>query len=157
MSEKNINTAKEDAVVSEKEEKQSARTFSQEEVNAIVQKRLAEEKSRNSEQEKAQTAADEREQKLAEREKALEISERKFKAKTEFEKIGIPEGFLDFLNYSSDDEMMESIKKLTELLKASGLDRVKANNVPRVNVGGSDHNSGSSSGTDPFVKGIKGI
>ena len=47
MSEKNINTAKEDAVVSEKEEKQSARTFSQEEVNAIVQKRLAEEKSRN--------------------------------------------------------------------------------------------------------------
>lgn len=155
MNEKNANTTKEE--IFEKEEKQSARTFSQEEVNAIVQKRLAEEKSRNSEHEKAQTAADERERQLEEREKALEISERKFKAKTEFEKSAIPEGFLDFLDYSSDDEMMNSIKKLTELLKGIGFDQSKNNNISRVNVGGSDHHSSRLTENDPFTKGIKGI
>lgn len=95
-------------------EKQEARTFSQEEVNAIVQKRLAEEKGKAQKQQ-ASPEADERDKVLQERENKLVLSERKFNAKQLLAEERLPTELIDFLDYSTDDTYKDSITKLSDI------------------------------------------
>ena len=95
-------------------EKQEARTFSQEEVNAIVQKRLAEEKGKAQKQQSS-SEVDEREKALCERENKLAISERQFTAKQLLADEKMPAELIDFLDYSTDESYKESITKLSDI------------------------------------------
>lgn len=59
---------------------------------------------------------EERESKLAEREKALELSERKFFAKELITRNDMSEELLDFIDYTSNDTIKESVEKLKKIL-----------------------------------------
>ena len=63
---------------------------------------------------------EERESKLAEREKALEIAERKFFAKDLLSSKSLPSELIDFLDYSSDETTKTSIEKLACILEKYG-------------------------------------
>ncbi len=85
-----------------------AKTFTQEQVNAIIGERLAKEKS------KADAALAEREQQFAEREKDLAKRELLFRAKEKLDKKGYPMELLEVLDVSSEeavDKALEVIQK----------------------------------------------
>lgn len=124
-------------------EKQEARTFSQEEVNAIVQKRLAEEKGKAQKQQ-ASPEADERDKVLQERENKLVLSERKFNAKQLLAEERLPTELIDFLDYSTDDTYKDSITKLSDIFSKCGIKDT-----------GLNHGSATKSGDDDFARILK--
>ncbi len=132
------------------ETKQGAKSFSQDEVNAIVQKRLAEEKAKNTEMAKAQTDFEEREKARSEREKAIELSEREFKAKNILSQNGYSHNFLEFINCSDDDTMNASINKLFELVTK----HIGNQKSARIIDTGLDH-GGCTAYDDNFMRGFK--
>lgn len=79
------------------------KTFTQEQVNAIVGERLAKEKIR------ADAALAEREQQIAQRELLLE-------AKEKMNEMGIPVELLDALNVSSKETMEKSLTTIKTVL-----------------------------------------
>ncbi len=130
-------------------EKQEARTFSQEEVNAIVQKRLAEEKGKAQKQQSS-SEVDEREKALCERENKLAISERQFTAKQLLADEKMPAELIDFLDYSTDESYKESITKLSDIFsKYTG---------PCVRIDtGLDHGTATKNSYDDFTRILKRI
>lgn len=85
-----------------------AKTFTQEQVNAIIGERLAKEKN------KADAAFAEREQQFAEREKDLAKRELLFRAKEKIDKKGYPLELLEVLDVSNEetvDRALEIIQK----------------------------------------------
>lgn len=79
------------------------KTFTQEQVNAIIGERLAKEKT------KADAALAEREQQIAQRELMLE-------AKEKMNEMGIPVELLDALNVSSKEAMEKSLTTIKTVL-----------------------------------------
>ena len=79
------------------------KTFTQEQVNAIIGERLAKEKTR------ADTALAEREQQIAQRELLLE-------AKEKMNEMGLPVELLDALNVSSKEAMEKSLTTVKAVL-----------------------------------------
>lgn len=131
-------------------EKQEARTFSQEEVNAIVQKRVAEEKAKA--QKQASPEVDEREKAFRERENKLAISERKFTAKQLLADEKMPAEFIDFLDYSTDESYKESITKLSDIFFKYGLKDTGA----RVTINtGLSHGTATKDSYDDFTRILK--
>ncbi len=109
------------AAVDTQEKKQESRSFTQDEVNAIVQKRLSEEKTKNTELLKAQAETDEREKQISEREKAVELQERKFTAKKLLNDKGLSAELAGFLDYSTEETALAGIEKLTEIIQSQKL------------------------------------
>lgn len=94
----------------EQDAQQAERTFTQEEVNRIVQERLARIKSE----------PNEKETELEQRSKDLEIRERKLKAKTIFSENRLPKELLDILDYSDDEKMNQNIEILEKAYSTGG-------------------------------------
>ena len=92
-----------------------AKTFTQEQLNAIVGERLAKEKS------KADAALAEREKQFAEREKQLANREALFDLKDQLKEMGLPAELLPVLNVSDK----KALDTALEALKTYIADRVK--------------------------------
>lgn len=131
-------------------EKQEARTFSQEEVNAIVQKRLAEEKGKTQKQQTS-PEADERDKDLQERENKLIISERKFNAKQALAESNLPAELVDFLDYSSDDSYKKSLEKLSDII----INYRNENPIHHYASTGLTHGTATASRDDDFARILK--
>lgn len=107
---------------------QQGKTFTQEDVNRIVQERLAKEKSKGSEE-------------LDKRAAELDKRERRMNAVDELRKNGLPDYLVDALNMETDEvfqQSMEAIKKMKgETAAAQG---VIIGSIPgTVKKGGSDN------------------
>lgn len=85
---------------------EAGKTFTQEEVNKIVQDRLA--------RQQAKVIADQNS--LEEREKALAIRELKADAREELRELGLPECTADILNFSSKKEYEQSLEAVQRVL-----------------------------------------
>lgn len=82
------------------------KTFTQEDVNRIVQERLAKERSK---------AAGNGDDELSKRAAELDMRERKLNAREALKKEGLPDYLVDALNMNTDEDFqksMEAIKKL---------------------------------------------
>ena len=80
------------------------KTFTQDEVNRIVQERLAREKGKG-------TSNEELEKRAAE----LDRRERKLNAVTKLREKGLPDDLVDVLNFDTDDSLDKAIEKILEL------------------------------------------
>ncbi len=94
---------------------QTEKTFTQEDVNRIVQERLAKERSRSGQ------TLEERERELVQRENRITCAERLAEKK-------YPKELLDILDTSDADKFMENVKKLEGL----GVRSTDAPPIPRV-------------------------
>lgn len=101
-------------VMQTNEETKESRTYTQEEVEHIVQKRLARERLRN---ERESTASD------ADREKALGERELKVLAKEKLLDEGMPSTLADMLKYDDEESLdaaISAMKKLNQEKESSG-------------------------------------
>lgn len=96
---------------------------------------------------------EERERKLAEREKAIEISERKIKAKELMTSKELPVELMDFLNYTNDDTMTDSINRLEEIFKKYSKN-TKSTGMTATFSTGFRHEHSATSENDAFIKGL---
>lgn len=105
------------------------RTFSQEEVNGIVQRRLAEER------EKLGATRSAMEADLAKRESDLARKEFEFSARATLAQKGLPVELLEALNTSSPESFNKSLELLESHMAAYG-DKVKeqAQDGPRITI-----------------------
>ena len=104
------------------------KTFSQDDVNRIVQERLAKEKGKQNEELERRTAE-------------LDLRERKMNAIQTLRNNGLPDYLVDALNMDTDEVLEESIKAINRLRKESDSeDRV----VGRMDVIGRVHATHSS-------------
>lgn len=99
------------------------KTFSQDDVNRIVQERLAKEKGKQSEELDRRTAE-------------LDRRERRMNAIQTLRNNGLPDYLVDALNMETDEAIEESIKAINRLRKESDSDDRVAG---RMNVIGSVH------------------
>lgn len=127
------------------------KTFSQDEVNRIVQERLAKEKEKNEKAQEeakrlAKLSADERakeevrikEEALAKREEEITKRELTAEAKTILADKGLPASLSDLLNYESAESVQDSITVLESAIQkateAAVTERLKGN-APKVQTG----------------------
>lgn len=107
---------------------QQGKTFTQEDVNRIVQERLAKEKGKGSEE-------------LDKRAAELDKRERRMNAVDELRKNGLPDYLVDALNMETDEafqQSMEAIKKMKG--ETTNAQEVKIGSIPGiVSKGGSDN------------------
>ena len=107
---------------------QQGKTFTQEDVNRIVQERLAKEKSKGSEE-------------LDKRAAELDKRERRMNAVDELRKNGLPDYLVDALNMETDEafqQSMEAIKKMKG--ETAAAQEVIIGSIPgTVKKGGSDN------------------
>ena len=83
---------------------QQGKTFTQEDVNRIVQERLAKEKSKgNSNEELDKRAAE------------LDLRERKLNAVTKLREKGLPDYLVDALNMNTDDDFDKAIEAILKM------------------------------------------
>lgn len=90
---------------------QSEKTFTQEDVNRIVQERLAKERSKgtgNSDDEMTKRAAE------------LDQRERKIKAREELSKNGLPDYLVDALNINTDEDLQKSMEAIIKMKGETG-------------------------------------
>ena len=92
---------------------QNDKIFTQEDVNRIVQERLAKERSKGNN-------TDELTQRTAE----LDLRERKIKAREELSKNGLPDYLVDALNMQDDESLEKSIKAITKMKGEAGASQV---------------------------------
>lgn len=90
---------------------QGERTFTQEEVNRIVQERLAKEKSKGT-----GNIGDELEKRAA----ALDLRERKLAARETLREKGLPEYLVDALNMETDDAFQKSMEAVLKMKGEAG-------------------------------------
>lgn len=103
------------------------KTFTQEDVNRIVQERLAKEKGKGSEE-------------LNKRMAELDMRERKLNAVSELRKNGLPEYLADALNISTDEAFQKSMEAVIKMKgEARTEPRIIGHGSPIGSVGGS-HN-----------------
>lgn len=95
-------------VMQTNEETKESRTYTQEEVEHIVQKRLARERLRN-ERETATNDAD--------REKALNERELKVTAREKLADAGMPSSLADVLRYENEETLTEAISAIANYKK----------------------------------------
>ena len=103
------------------------KTFTQEQVNAIIGERLAKEKN------KADAAFAEREQQFAEREKQLANREALFDLKDQLKEMGLPAELLPVLNVQDKtalDKALEALKAYITDKSNAGLKVYEPNNLP---------------------------
>ncbi len=113
---------------------QAEKTFTQEEVNKIVQERLA----------RIKPEPNDKEIKLEQRAKELDMRERKLEAKAMFAEKSLPKELLDILDYSDEEKMKEHIKILEKTYSAGHTGR-----------GYNPARGGEPIQTDPVRKAIK--
>ena len=85
---------------------QGGRTFTQEDVNRIVQERLAKEKSR---------VSGIKEDELSKRAAELDLRERKLTAREKLRENGIPDYMADALNMSTDEDFQKSLEAVLKM------------------------------------------
>ena len=85
---------------------QGERTFTQEEVNRIVQERLAKEKSKGT-----GNAGDELEKRAAE----LDLRERRLTAREKLRENGLPDYLVDALNMNTDEDFQKSMEAVLKM------------------------------------------
>ena len=105
----------------QQDQQNNERTFSQEEVNEIVQKRLAKERERLSkvfQEEKQLSELEEREQNILKRELKADAIEA-------LSKRGFPARLADLLDYSSEENLESSLNEVTEIFSAALGERLK--------------------------------
>ena len=126
---------------------QQEKTFTQEEVNRIVGERLA----------RVKNGADN--EHFLEREKELTLKERRLDVREKFADMGIPKELLPLVDYSSEENMENSIKLISSYFKSS---RNGSAGTYRISTGTSA-NSNSSGGSNElpedeirFAMGLKG-
>ena len=83
---------------------QQGRTFSQEDVNRIVQERLAKERSKG-------TSNEDLDKRAAE----LDLRERKLNAVTKLREKGLPDYLADVLNMNTDDDLDKGIEAILKM------------------------------------------
>lgn len=136
------NTTVESAAQTQAEEKGGQKTFTQEDVNRIVQDRLAKDRAKSSEE------MSKKEQELAQREFRLNGRQKLLDR-------GYPESLMDALNCSSEEAFTKALDIIDGLIKskeASELEKNKARVVfPRVTQNGNSGLSRESS----FAEGIR--
>ncbi len=103
----NIEELKDD-VSGQDEGAESEKTFTQEQLNAIIKKRLGEQRQQH-------------ENELSEKEKELNRREMTIKAKELLSEKGLPKEMADFLRYETDEELKNCID-IMERIKGSGAD-----------------------------------
>lgn len=104
-------------------EKETGKTFTQEEVDKIVEKRLNRERKKFS---SLLNGDDLREAEFAERERALEIKELKADAKGILAEKGLSMEALELLNYTDKESCTKSIEALEIVVKAASQARVES-------------------------------
>lgn len=92
----------------EEQSGQEPKTFTQEEVDEIVRKRLARERNKANTEESAKTGTD--------REKELDARELRIMAREKLQAEGMPMELADVLKYSDDKALDEAIKKIKDYL-----------------------------------------
>ncbi len=105
------NTSAEGTQTSTEGTQQSEKTFTQEDVNRIVQERLAKERSKgtgNSDDEITKRAAE------------LDQRERKIKAREELSKNGLPDYLVDALNINTDEDLQKSMEAIIKMKGETG-------------------------------------
>lgn len=122
---------------------EAERTFTQDEVNDIVQKRLAKERERLSkvfQEEKQLSELEERERNILKRELRAdaieELSKRKLSAR-----------LADLLDYSSQEEMQKSLDEVTAIFQSALSDKIRPmarQTTPFEGMGGSSMNTSDS-------------
>ena len=93
----------------------NALRYSEEDVDKIVQKRLARERAKNEKQQAEQTRDDE----LNAREHNIEVKERRIAAREAFESLGfekIPATALKLLRYDTEEEYEQSLADVSQLI-----------------------------------------
>lgn len=101
---------------------ETGKTFTQEEVDKIVEKRLNRERKKFS---SLLNGDDPREAELAERERALEIKELRADAKGILAEKGLPMEALELLNYTDKESCEKSIEALEAVVKTASQARVE--------------------------------
>lgn len=99
------------------ETERKERTFSQDEVNAIIQKRIADEKERSrrelDEKERfSRLSIEEKEKAIQEREEKIRQMELKIETREILASKGLPKDFADILSYGDYNKLQESISIL---------------------------------------------
>ena len=118
----------------QQEPKQKERTFSQEDVDKIVQKRLAKERAKIAEMlqvEEKSNDLDERERKITER-------ELKADAREKLDAAGLPRSLGELLKYDSPEALEDSFKQVSAAFRASLGESLKASarqDTPRDGMG----------------------
>ena len=96
------NTSLEGAQTGTEGAQQQGRTFTQEDVNRIVQERLAKEKGKGNED-------------LDRRAAELDLRERKLNAVTKLREKGLPDYLADVLNMNTDDDLDKGIEAILKM------------------------------------------
>lgn len=90
---------------------QGERTFTQEDVNRIVQERLAKEKGKGS---------GNIDEELNKREAELDLRERKLTAKEKLRENGLPDYLVDALNMNTDEDFQKSMEAILKMKGETG-------------------------------------
>ena len=90
---------------------QAERTFTQEDVNRIVQERLAKEKSRST-----GNTGDELDKRAAD----LDLRERKLTAREKRQENGLPDYLVDALNMNTDEDFQKSLEAILKMRGEAG-------------------------------------
>lgn len=119
IEENNVETTEQQEAAAQTEptgaEKETGKTFTQEEVDKIVEKRLNRERKKFS---SLLNGEDPREADLAEREKAVTIKELRADAKATLAEKGFPADALELLNYTDKESCDKSIEALENAVNA---------------------------------------
>lgn len=124
------------------------RTFTQDDVNRIVQDRLAKEKNKSNEE------LQRKEQELAEREKELTRKEFTLNAKRELAERGFSEDMLEALNTTSEEAFKKSLDTIDKLLESRKLSEKDSAQVDNKAVFTSPMNV-NNRGYDPIRRAMK--
>lgn len=114
MEENNVQNTDQQEAAANNSQREEVRTFTQEEVNEIVEKRLNRERKKFT---SIINADDPRERDLAERERTLLEKELRLDAEREFKTRGLPEEAMELLNYTDKESCDKSIKLLESILR----------------------------------------
>lgn len=90
---------------------QGVKTFTQEDVNRIVQERLAKEKSKG---------AGNGEDELSKRAAELDLRERKLTAREKLRENGLPDYLVDALNMNTDEDFQKSMEAILKMKGETG-------------------------------------
>lgn len=104
------------------EDMHQAKTFTQDEVDNIIEKRLARERKKFS---GILAGKEPRELELDEREKVVKKREMQINARTLLTEQGIPEEAMELLNYEDDEKLQESIETLKNVIDNSSNKRLE--------------------------------
>lgn len=125
------NMAQEGQQLADQQSQQQAKTFTQEDVNRIVQERLA----------RAKHLPDSAG--YAEREEALSLRERQLDAREKLADDGLPKDLLPLVNCSSKEDMEKSISLISTYFKGAPAKAGERQSIYRMSSGVSTSSGGS--------------